>query len=66
MSFTLPVMRGSGLPKLPTVASTRIEDFEKPKESTAIPWPVESAVNPSVYAYTRLNNRRHLYRIQLP
>jgi hypothetical protein len=58
-------MRGSGLPKLPPVAATRIEDFGKPKEIKAIPWQVESAVNPSVYAYTRENARRNLYRIQL-
>jgi Tol biopolymer transport system component len=66
MSLVLPVMRDSGLPKLPPVAATHIEDFGKPKESTAIPWQVESAVNPSIYAYTRENTRRNLYRIQLP
>jgi hypothetical protein len=61
----LPVIRDSELPKLPLVAATRIEDFGKPKEIAAIPWQVESAVNPSVYAYTRQNSRRNLYRIQL-
>ena len=66
MSYPLPVMPESGLPKLPSVIATRIEDFGKPKESPAIPWQVESAVNPSVYAYTRQNTRRNLYRIQLP
>jgi DNA-binding winged helix-turn-helix (wHTH) protein/Tol biopolymer transport system component len=66
MSLALPVMRGSGLPKLPPEAATRIEDFGNPKEKTAIPWLVESAVNASVYAYTRQNSRRNLYRIQLP
>ena len=66
MSYPLAVMRDSGLPKLPPLAATRIEDFGKPKESTAIPRQVESAVNPSVYAYTRQNTRRNLYRIQLP
>lgn len=66
LSYPLPVMRDSELPKLPTVAATRIEDFGKPKESPAIPWQVESAINPSVYAYTRENTRRNLYRIQLP
>jgi len=65
MSLALPVMRGSRLPKLPPVAATRIEDFRNPKEITAVPWQVESAVNPSVYAYTRQNSRRNLYRIQL-
>jgi len=66
MSYPLPVMRDSGLPKLPSIVAARIEDFGKPKESTAIPWQVESAVNPSVYSYTRENTRRNLYRIQLP
>ncbi len=66
MSYALPVMRDSELPKLPPVAATRIEDFRNPKEITAIPWQVESAVNPSVYTYTRQNTRRNLYRIQLP
>ena len=65
MSYPLPAMSDSGLPKLPSVVATRIEDFRNPKEITAIPWQVESAVNPSVYAYTRQNSRRNLYRIQL-
>ena len=66
MSLALPVMRGSWLPKLPPVAATRIEDFGNPKEKTAIPWQVESAVNLSLYAYTRQDSRRNLYRTQLP
>jgi hypothetical protein len=61
-SFALPVMRDSGLPRIPPEA-TRIEDITNLKAITAIPWEVESAVNPSVYAYTRLNTRRNLYRI---
>jgi hypothetical protein len=44
----------------------RIEDFANPKAITAVPWYVQSAVNPSLYAYTRQNTRRNLYRIQLP
>jgi hypothetical protein len=66
MSYPLPVMRDSEVPKLPSEAAARIEDFGNPKETTAIPGQVESAVNPSVYAYTRLNTRRNLYRIQFP
>jgi hypothetical protein len=53
-SFALPVMRDSGLPRIPP-AATRIEDITNLKAIIAIPWEVESAVNPSVYAYTRLN-----------
>jgi len=65
-SYALPVMRDSGLPKLPPTAAERIEDFGNPKTITTIPWPVESAVSPSVYAYTRESTRRNLYRIPLP
>jgi eukaryotic-like serine/threonine-protein kinase len=63
-SYALPAMRDSGLPKLPPTPAERIEDFANPK--TTIPWPVESAVSPTVYTYTRENTRRNLYRIQLP
>jgi len=65
-SYVLPVMRDSGLPKLPPTAAERIEDFGNPKAIATIPWPVESAVSPAVYAYTRENTRRNLYRIPLP
>ncbi len=65
-SYPLPVTRASGLPKLPSLVAARIEDFGNLKQATAIPWQVESAVNPSFYAYTRQNTRRNLYRIQLP
>jgi eukaryotic-like serine/threonine-protein kinase len=65
-SYALPVMHDSGLPKIPSIATERIEDFANPKTITTIPWPVESAVSPSVYAYTRDNTRRNLYRIPLP
>jgi eukaryotic-like serine/threonine-protein kinase len=63
-AYALPVMRDSGLPRVPP-AITSIEDITNLKAITAIPWPLESAVNPSVYAYTRLNTRRNLYRIQI-
>ena len=65
-SYVLPVMRDSGLPKIPLAVTPRIEDFPNPKAITTIPWYAESAVNPSLYAYTRKNDRRNLYRIQLP
>ncbi len=65
-SYALPVMRDLGLPKLPTAGFTRGQDFTNPKTNIAIPWPVQSAANPSVYAYTRETTRRNLYRIQLP
>ncbi len=65
-SYVLPVMRDSGLPKIPLTVTVRIEDFPNPKAITTIPWYVQSAVNPSLYAYSRQNTRRNLYRIQLP
>jgi eukaryotic-like serine/threonine-protein kinase len=64
-SYVLPVQHDTGLPKLPAAGISRPEDFTNAK-STAIPWFVESATSPSVYAYTRLNTRRNLYRIPLP
>jgi hypothetical protein len=63
-SYALPAMRDSGLPSIPP-AIPGIEDITNLKAISAIPWEVESAVNPSVYAYTRLNTRRNLYRISL-
>ena len=65
-TYALPVMRDSGLPKIPLNENPRIEDFPNPKAITTTPWYVESAVSPSVYAYTRQNTRRNLYRIPLP
>jgi serine/threonine protein kinase/WD40 repeat protein len=64
-SYVLPLMRDSELPKIPLTLTVRIEDFANPKAITAIPWYVQSAVSPSLYAYTRQNTRRNLYRIQL-
>jgi hypothetical protein len=45
----------------------RIEDTANTKATTTTtPWYVQSAVSPSLYAYTRQSTRRNLYRIQLP
>jgi eukaryotic-like serine/threonine-protein kinase len=65
-SHAVPVMHDVGLPKLPAVGLLRYEDYRSAKTNIAIPWYVQSAVSPSVYAYTRDNTRRNLYRIQLP
>jgi serine/threonine protein kinase len=62
----LPIMRDSGLPKIPPRGVFGIEDLPNPKAITAIPSYVQSAVSPSVYASTRPITRRNLYRIQLP
>jgi hypothetical protein len=65
-SYLLPVMPDSGLPKIPLTEIARINDFANPKAIVALPWSVDTAVSPSVYAYTRQSARRNLYRIQLP
>jgi serine/threonine protein kinase/sugar lactone lactonase YvrE len=65
-SYSVPLMEATGLPKVPPAGITRIEDFTNPKTNPPIPWNVESAVNTSIYAYTRSNTRRNLYRIPLP
>jgi hypothetical protein len=56
-------MQVGGLPKIPSAGFTTKDDLANAK---TIPWYVESALNPSVYTYTRENTRRNLYRIQLP
>jgi hypothetical protein len=65
-SFEVPVMHDTGLPKAPPGGFARRGDFTSGKTNAAIPWQVESAIDPVVYAYTRENTRRNLYRIQLP
>jgi eukaryotic-like serine/threonine-protein kinase len=61
----LPVVYDLGLPNLPPAGITRIEDLTSAKRGAAIPWFVETAVNLSLYAYSRKNTRRNLYRIPL-
>jgi Tol biopolymer transport system component len=65
-SYALPVAHDTGLPKLPPSGIARLEDLTNAKTVAAIPQAVESAISPSVYAYTRRNIRRNLYRIPLP
>jgi serine/threonine protein kinase len=63
-SYALPVVHDTGLPKLPP-GGFRKQDFIDAKAGIVIPHSVQSAVNPSVYAYTRESIRRNLYRIAL-
>jgi eukaryotic-like serine/threonine-protein kinase len=63
-TYPLPVL-DSGLPKLPPGGIVRSEDLPDPKTAGLIPWWVQSALSPSVYAYVRQNTRRNLYRIPL-
>ena len=64
-SYALPVIRDVGLPKLPP-GGVRRQDLINAKADIAIPQSVQSAVSPSLYAYTREATRRNLYRIQIP
>jgi eukaryotic-like serine/threonine-protein kinase len=65
-TYLLPTLHESGLPKLPAAGIARFEDFKNAKTGRVISQFVASAISPSVYAYTRQNTRRNLYRIQLP
>jgi hypothetical protein len=65
-TYLLPVLPLTGLPKLPPAGIARIEDFATAKTVAPIPHEVESVLSPSVYAYSRQNTRRNLYRIPLP
>src|SRR5579862_4777012 len=64
-TYTLPVLPDTGLPKLPPAGIARIEDLAAAKAAPPIPETVESALSPSIYAYSRQNTRRNLYRIPL-
>jgi len=64
-SYVVPLTQSSGLPKLPPGGFARAENFLDPKAAIGIPNFVESAINPSFYAYSKRNTRRNLYRIQL-
>jgi hypothetical protein len=64
-SYPIPVEPSTGIPRVPPDITHAIENPTQ-KHDTAIPWNVHSALSPTVYAYTRQNTRRNLYRIQLP
>jgi len=66
VTYEIPVKREDGLPRIPQAGIGRIEDFANTKTNISIPPLVESGLDSSVYAYTRENTRRNLYRIQLP
>jgi serine/threonine protein kinase len=64
-SYALPLPQPFGLPKLPPTGVSRAEDFPDSKVVIAMPNFVESAISSSLYAYTRRNTRRNIYRIHL-
>jgi serine/threonine protein kinase len=65
-TYALPILRDTGLPKLPPGGVAHMEDIPDAKNHAPIPWVVSSALSPDVYAYARRDTRRNLYRIQLP
>jgi Tol biopolymer transport system component/predicted Ser/Thr protein kinase len=65
-NYPLPVLPGTGLPKLPPAGISRAEDLTNAKAGAPIAQTIDSALSPSVYAYTRQTIRRNLYRIPLP
>jgi serine/threonine protein kinase len=65
-TYALPVLRDTGLPRLPPGGVARMDDMPDAKTHAPIPWIVASALSPDVYAYVRQDTRRNLYRIQLP
>ena len=64
-NYATPVMHDVGLPKLPPAGLLLNQDFKNAKTTIALPWFVQSAVSPTLYAYTREATRRNLYRIPL-
>lgn len=62
-TFVFPLIHDGGLPKIPSSGFATKDDLANAK---TIPWFVDSALSPSVYAYTREDTRRNLYRIPLP
>ena len=64
-TYALPVSPESGLPRLPPDGITRAEDLARMRGAVRIPTLIDSGLGPSVYAYTRQNTRRNLYRIPL-
>jgi eukaryotic-like serine/threonine-protein kinase len=64
-TYLLPVLRDTGLPKLPPTGIAVNDDLKNAAKAAEIPQVVESAVSPTVYAYTVQSTRRNLYRIPL-
>jgi len=62
-SYVLSVHAETGLPTLPPGGIARIEDVRA--HTALIPHDIDSALNPTLYAYTHWSSRRNLYRIHL-
>ncbi len=64
-SYALPLVRDTGLPKLPDTGVDPA-DLKKAKTPGEAPVAVRAAINATTYVYVRRNTRRNLYRIPLP
>ena len=65
-SYVLPLVRDTGLPKLPDEGFETTDDFIKAKPLGQTSVAVLAAQDPGTYAFVRHNTRRNLYRIPLP
>jgi Tol biopolymer transport system component len=64
-TYVLPVRRGFGLPVLPPKPIADLQDLKNVDGVRFLPQVVDSAVSPTLFAFTRNNIRRNLYRIPL-
>jgi serine/threonine protein kinase/Tol biopolymer transport system component len=64
-SFQVPVDQATGLPRVPAGGIVQSAFLKDPKNATTLPVRVDSALSREVYAFTRENTRRNLYRIPL-
>ncbi|MGA7914796.1 MAG: protein kinase [Candidatus Acidiferrales bacterium] len=64
-TYLLPVLHDTGLPKLPRGGIVVNDDLKNATRAAEIPQIVDSAVSPTMYAFTRQSTRRNLYRIPL-
>jgi hypothetical protein len=64
-TYLLPVLQATGLPKLPRGKIALDDDLQNATRAPEIAQVVDSAVSPTLYAFTRQSTRRNLYRIPL-
>jgi hypothetical protein len=64
-TYVLPVFPTTGLPSLPAGGIGQIADLKKVRGSQFLPVVIDSVVSPSLFAFTRTNIHRNLYRVSL-
>ena len=65
-TYFLPLEEGKGVPKLPNGGLHSSEELREGGKLKVIREPVDSAISPEIYSYTKMNVRRNLYRIPVP